>query len=68
MGSVMGGDVSMEDSLEMTARLLEVTKEKVDRYMSTHEGKWNEGIEDLIGYLQSQGKAIYVVSGGVEEV
>ena len=60
--------MSMEDSLAMTARLLEVTKEKVDRFVSTHEGKWNEGVEDFIGYLQSQGKAIYVVSGSVEEV
>ena len=60
--------MSMEDSLDMIARLLEVTKEEVDQFANTHEVKWNEGVDKLIGYLQAQGKVLYVVSGGVEDV
>ena len=41
----------MEDALDMTARLLEVTKEDVDRFVNTHEVKWSEGVDELIAYL-----------------
>ena len=58
----------MEDALDMTARLLEVTKEDVDRFVNTHEVKWSEGVDELIAYLKAQGKVLYVVSGSVEDV
>ncbi|KAK8800027.1 hypothetical protein WA588_002846 [Blastocystis sp. NMH] len=65
---VMGGDISMEDALDMTAHLLEVTKEDVDRFVNTHEVKWSEGVDELIAYLKAQGKVLYVVSGSVEDI
>ena len=58
----------MEKALDMTARLLEVTREEVDRFVNTHQVKWSDGIDELVGYLQAQGKVLYVVSGSVEEV
>eukprot|EP00878_Enallax_costatus_P036683 GHUV01041217.1.p1 GENE.GHUV01041217.1~~GHUV01041217.1.p1 ORF type:complete len:202 (+),score=36.16 GHUV01041217.1:68-673(+) len=64
----MGGSVRFEDALAARLNVMGLSQQKLDEFLQVHPAQLTPGIPELVKKLQSQGKAVFLVSGGFRQV
>ncbi len=64
----MGGTVLFQDALRDRLSIITPSKQDVAKFQEQHPLVLTPGIKELIDLLHSQGKVVYLVSGGFRQV
>jgi len=64
----MGGSVKFQDALAARLNLMQLSQQQLDAFQAAHPAQISPGIPQLVALLQSQGKAVFLVSGGFRQV
>lgn len=64
----MGGSVRFEDALAARLGVMRPSRAQLDAFLQGHPPRLSPGIPELVKALQSQGKGVFLVSGGFRAV
>jgi phosphoserine phosphatase len=63
----MGGGMPFHEALQRRLEIMSPTLESLDAFLAMDSIPLSPGIADVVATLQSQGKHVYLVSGGFTE-
>lgn len=64
----MGGSVLFQDALQARLNIIKPSRDDIVNFLAKHPLELTPGIEELIDTLHSQGRLVYLVSGGFRQV
>lgn len=66
--NAMKGGVSYRKALDQRLRLMKPTRNQLQDFIRQHPPRLTPGVKDLISLLQSRLVAVYLISGGFQEI
>ncbi len=64
----MSGTMLFEDALAARLDIIKPSRQNVSDFINNHPLELTPGMEELIDTLHSQGKLVYLISGGFRQV
>eukprot|EP00955_Chlamydomonas_euryale_P053928 355645-Chlamydomonas_euryale.AAC.31 len=64
----MGGTADFKTALQSRLDVMNVSKQNIDQFLVQHPHKLTKGIPELVTILKSQGKEVFLVSGGFRQI
>jgi len=64
----MGGTVDFKTALQTRLSVMKPRRQDVERFLIEHPHKITPGIPELVDLLRSQGKQVFLVSGGFRQI
>jgi len=64
----MGGDVTFQQALSARLEIIKPSTQSIDKFNQSHKPLLTKGIKTLIQKLKARNCAVYLVSGGLQEI
>ena len=64
----MGGSVLFQDALAARLEIIKPSKIDIENFLTKHPFQFTKNVENLINILHSNGKYVYLVSGGFRQM